>query len=67
MDIGAFWTIGAGLVMAIFAGGGAYAAIRADLKGLHEFKREITGRVDKFEDRFNAHIEKGLTHGNAQA
>ena len=37
-----------------------YGAIRADLRGMHE-------RLNKLEDRFNGHIEKGLTHGNSQA
>jgi hypothetical protein len=54
MDFGPFWQVGTALVLA----GAVYGAIRADLKAMHE-------RINKLEDRFNAHIEKGLTHGNS--
>ncbi|WP_286798565.1 hypothetical protein [Pandoraea sp. 64-18] len=53
MDPGALLQAGVALVSA----GVVYGAIRADLKAMHE-------RVGKIEDRFNSHIDKGLTHGN---
>ncbi|MGD1324382.1 hypothetical protein ACNHE5_05515 [Pandoraea pnomenusa] len=54
MEPGAFLQLG----MALVSAGVVYGAIRADLKAMHE-------RVGKIEDRFNSHIEKGLTHGNS--
>lgn len=53
MDLGQLTQI----VTALLVAGGVYGALRADLKAMHE-------RVNKLEDRFNSHIDKGLTHGN---
>lgn len=60
-SLGPLWNIGAALV----AAGAVYGAIRADLKGIHRTQGEQKERHDKLEDRFNSHIEKGLTHGNS--
>ncbi|MFM0741789.1 hypothetical protein PQQ51_31550 [Paraburkholderia xenovorans] len=54
MDAALIWQIGGTLV----AAGAAYAAIRTDLRNMHE-------RIAALETRFNNHIEKGLTHGNS--
>jgi hypothetical protein len=63
MDASLLWQIGGTLCIA----GAAYGAIRADLKGLHDSSARNEARTDKLEDRFNNHIEQGLTHGNPQA
>ena len=60
MDFGQLWQIGT----AISAAGAVYGAIRMDLRGIHRTLADHKERADKIEDRFNAHIEKGLTHGN---
>lgn len=54
MDAAMLWQI-AGTLAAAAA---TYGAIRADLRNMHE-------RIAALETRFNAHIEKGLSHGNA--
>lgn len=54
MDGALLWQVGSALV----AAGAVYGAIRTDLK-------RIVTRVEKIEDRFNNHIEKGLNHGNS--
>lgn len=61
MDFGPVWQVGTALV----AAGAVYGAIRADLKAIHQKQRDTDARVDRVEDRFNRHIEQGLTHGNA--
>lgn len=61
MDFGPLWQVGVALVSA----GAVYGAIRADLKAIHQKQRDQDERQGKLEDRFNAHIEKGLTHGNS--
>jgi hypothetical protein len=60
MEFGPLWQIG----MALVAAGAVYGAIRADLKAIHQKQSDTDQRVEKIEDRFNSHIEKGLTHGN---
>jgi hypothetical protein len=61
MDFGPLWQVGTALVLA----GAVYGAIRMDLKGIHRTLADHKERAEKIEDRFNAHIEKGLTHGNS--
>ncbi len=56
MDPALVWQIAGTL----FASAATYGAIRADLRNMRE-------RIAALETRFNAHIEKGLTHGNSQA
>lgn len=56
MEPALVWQIAGTLV----AAAATYGAIRADLRNMHE-------RIAALESRFNAHIEKGLTHGNSQA
>ncbi|MFX1803531.1 hypothetical protein PWR66_07745 [Paraburkholderia sp. A1RO-5] len=60
MDFGPLWQIGTALV----AAGAVYGAIRADLKAIHQAQRDAAERVKTIEDRFNRHIEQGITHGN---
>jgi len=59
MDGSLLWQVGVALV----AAGSVYGAIRSDLKRI----TRVEQRVEKIEDRFNNHIEKGLNHGNSQA
>lgn len=54
MDAGMLWQVGGTL----FAAAACYGAIRADPRNMHE-------RIAALETRFNAHIEKGLTHGSS--
>ncbi|WP_431825296.1 hypothetical protein [Burkholderia sp. F1] len=62
MDFGPLWQIGAALLGA----GAVYGATRlADLKAIHQAQRDAAERVKSIEDRFNRHIEQGLTHGNS--
>lgn len=61
MDFGPLWQVGTALV----AAGAVYGAIRADLKAIHQKQRDDAERVKSIEDRFNRHIEQGLTHGNS--
>lgn len=61
MEFGPLWQIGTALV----AAGAVYGAIRADLKSIHQKQRDQDARQEKLEDRFNRHIEQGVTHGNA--
>jgi hypothetical protein len=49
------------VVGALLAAGAVYGGIRADIKRI----TKVEQRVDKIEDRFNNHIEKGLNHGNS--
>jgi hypothetical protein len=54
MDAALLWQIGGQVAAALIA----YGAVRADIRNQRE-------RLKTLEDRFNAHIEKGLNHGNA--
>jgi hypothetical protein len=56
MDAALLWQIGGQVAAALIA----YGAVRADLRNMKE-------RLGALENRFNAHIDKGLTHGNSQA